>query len=553
MPAQPPTEAYCVDIEHCVPTFVAVFIGPADPVTGDRTILWAPGPPSCSMVHTCYPASSGTPAVPPTPPVPGSPGTPGTPGSPANYLAGWTGGARSVQSFVGNCYYTFAVPYTVTGVVTGLNTRDDNAGFLEIPRGFRIQNNTWAVIEHGQEKTNPKSRDFSGTTFGVMQAGSHTYYVVDGAVVYTGDKVGDGDVFADASLFMGGDSITDAAFSDVLDVTLLGVTGGNDGVLPANAGSFNRDWSKEGVLSNIVGFAVGGGANPGDAFQAIGYLSQLYTENWVDSFLPGLVGSFALSNVPVVSVGILTGLVNFNEREVALLPRLIGYAEGNYKMPEYGINDVVLPSVVGFAYATGGNAGGHAGKLSKLVGFATDQGAAFSEGVLTGAHDGFIIAEFNSNPGVLRNLVSNFNSGGDGDHAPRPTGTFQQLWSMEATLAISRRMTGTFTWEPVVHVNFNPVRRIAGTMRGAETARSYVAVQRRVSGSMAGAWGVSVSPEVVRPVRGHMHGQWGASCAVVRHISLSGVFVSGETMAVKAKLKRKAVVADDEIVVYSPA
>lgn len=552
-PATPPSPPYCIDVVERQPIFGGTAFGPPDPVTGERIIVWSIIGYRDVVTHKCFPGSPGSPGTPATPPIPGTPRTPGTPGSPANYLLGWTGGASTGHLITGNCAFTFSASYAVTDIVAGLNTNDTSTSYLEIGRGFRLIGGTYAVIEFGQERTTRLARTSGFDVFVVAQAGPQTVYIVNDVIVYRSTKLSDSPVCGDVSIFAGGEGISGVTFSATVPVALLGSAATNYGVLPSNAGAGNYDFAREGVLSELAGFA----ADSGDAYQSEGYLAGVSTENWVDSILTGLAGSFSLSDIPVRNDGVLYGPANFNEREIALLPSLQGYAEGNYAMPLYGLNAGILyPSLQGSANAQGGTVGGSNAKLPRLVGFATNRTDAFQYlSDLSVWHDGFILADHVTNLGALRNIVGVASDVAPGDLAghPRPEGNFTQHWSMTDAVYLVRNMASDFAAHSGMSIDVSVGKTTSGTMASQWTMRVPVQVTKSLPAAFVQVPSMMVAASVVRPVSARFRGNWGASCEVVRYVRPSVAFRWNPTMRVNDRIRRKPVVAEHEITVHSPA
>lgn len=155
------------------------------------------------------PATAGTPAVPPTPGVPTTPAT-----TAKDFNIGWNSGARSVAASASDCAYTFSVDPSAVGIVTGLNDADNNTGYGEIDFGLYLGLGRAQVYEGGLSRS--AAVDFGvGDTFTIQRQGHVVTYAHNGTVFYTSSTPSTGTVFADTSMYMGGDTITAASFGEL--------------------------------------------------------------------------------------------------------------------------------------------------------------------------------------------------------------------------------------------------------------------------------------------------------------------------------------------------
>jgi hypothetical protein len=160
--------------------------------------------PPTRTVTTLHPA---VPAVAPTP------GTPGTVAQTTHdFNIGWNSGAVSKQVLSGDCDFTLSVAPSSVGIVAGLNSGNEGTSYREIDHGLYFSRGGAIVYEAGSAKT--AAFAFTATdNFTVRRSGSVVTYLKNADVLYTSAKPSVGPVFADASLYMGGDTISAAAFT----------------------------------------------------------------------------------------------------------------------------------------------------------------------------------------------------------------------------------------------------------------------------------------------------------------------------------------------------
>lgn len=125
---------------------------------------------------------------------------------------GWNAGARTIQGFVDDGAFVFAVGQA-TGIVAGLNSVDRTADYREIKNGFFIESRSYRIIEQGELKTSSRNY-FSGSKFKVERVNNVIRYYVDDVWIYTSTQNSGGLVFGDCSLYAYLDSIVDAEILD---------------------------------------------------------------------------------------------------------------------------------------------------------------------------------------------------------------------------------------------------------------------------------------------------------------------------------------------------
>lgn len=127
---------------------------------------------------------------------------------------GWDAGARSVALLEGDGAYSFSVG-PATGIVCGLNSADNDAGYHELDHSFWIEAGTYRIQEGDLAKTVSLTYANSEAIFKIERIGTVVRYYVDAVLVYTSDTSSIGTVFLDCSLY----SYLDAIYLGDLDTT----------------------------------------------------------------------------------------------------------------------------------------------------------------------------------------------------------------------------------------------------------------------------------------------------------------------------------------------
>lgn len=151
----------------------------------------------------------------------GSPAIPPTVGIPAtgeqnfsDFNIGWNTGAISRVALGGDFILSFAVSASAVGVVVGLNDSNAGVSYQEIKFGLYFTHGRAIVIEGGVEKG--YSFAFTSTdSFSVKRVGPVVTYFVNNAVFYTSTASSVGTMFADSSIYAGGDAILSASFTSI--------------------------------------------------------------------------------------------------------------------------------------------------------------------------------------------------------------------------------------------------------------------------------------------------------------------------------------------------
>lgn len=302
-----------------------------------------------------------TPAVPAVPPTPGVPGTPGT--MARDFNIGWNAGARSIASAGADCAYTFSAYPSTVGIVTGLNDADQDTGYGEIDFALYLAHGKAQVYENGVAKDDAVSLDGSDT-FTIQRKGRTVTYAKNGGVFYTSAKTSTGKVFADASLYMGGDTITAASFGP------LDPVGNSAGKLRPLTGHGGRSMTgADGALQPLK--AAGYGRPP------VGYVPPVDGEPQPDDGGDGYVSP------SVYSAGTLEPLtggsgVAYAGSEASLAP-LSAHASGGTLAPEYAIGAGALCYVNGASTSLTGGIASSAGVLQPPWALSADHLYAIGE------------------------------------------------------------------------------------------------------------------------------------------------------------------------------
>jgi len=314
-------------------------------------------------------AQPGTPAVPARPIIgaglgfPGTPGTPGTPGSPPNYEPGWNAGAQSAAPLQTPGVYSFTMLKNVVGVYTGLTSAPDPTNQNAIEFGFLFGNGVFYVAERRGDNIvviDGPHTYADNAAFSIVLKGNVVRYTGPSSYAYTSTRLADPSAayYAQASLFFGGDSVDDAAFS--FDPTLF-----------ASSGSITQ------LLSPLVG----GGSDSDGIF---GTLSPLIVDDaGVDSTLSTLTPSFDSVADPVVS-----GIEGY------LWPPLAAFAIGaGGQNGDAGMNGILSPPST-FAQQTAngifsGKLRGLATQSAEAINFIVGTLNDLIPGVANGADQGF--------------------------------------------------------------------------------------------------------------------------------------------------------------------
>lgn len=306
-----PHPAYCIDITSTSEVTIEgqwVFI--EDSLGNIVGSFYFPGHTETRTTTetTCYGASAGS---------PGSPGTPATPRIPADFQEGWNAGAESVGVLEEDVdgYYTFTVPRTSVGVVTGFNTAQEGQGFEEINHAFYVFTGRYQVMEHGTPKTDTEFYSSDDDVFTIRRmSGRFRYYVNDELIYVSEAEPLTERIFVDASLYMGGDEITGAELTE---------GGANDGEV-------------EGIIGPITGWGSTDGGP--DVHGLLGQLDgdfEVANSGGVTGIIGPVKGAARDSTAGCITEG--------------LLGDILGDASGDSLEPDHAEVDGLLQSLQGFS------------------------------------------------------------------------------------------------------------------------------------------------------------------------------------------------------------
>lgn len=324
-PGTPPTPGHYISVGTGGTGFTWVFVDTGyNPVSGARTGYYVRVGTSPTYTRVYVPPSPGTPAI---PPVPGTAAQ-----TRRDFNLGWNAGAVSIAVVDGDVNYSVSIDPSVVGVVTGLNNNNEGNGYREIDFGYYFSQGKAFVYENGVAKTSAIAVT-SSDVFSVIRTATDITYEKNASLVYTSAGASTGPVFADASLYSGGDAIKTASLTSSSSVTPVDVGGGGYGVMRALVGSAsNKPYSGSlGELSPLGAEASSGELVPTYAL-ASGTLQPVLSAAYM--LTGGLLDSSA-------SLSALVGLAsNFPYNEArASLEALDGFS-------------IVIPEPQGTAFLT---------------------------------------------------------------------------------------------------------------------------------------------------------------------------------------------------------
>src|SRR5580765_5673827 len=411
-PGVPPTSAhpaYCIDESTYYPQTYGYITG-FDKDGNFFMIPYSTGPKTVTEQH-CYPATAGTPGV-PGPWVPGVPGIPAIPPTPADYQIGWNASARSIGSLTGDGQYKFSVPADSVGVVTGLNDVDNGSNYIEIDYAIYCATGQFQILE-GVVPVGITGNYSVADVFAIARVSTQVRYFKNSTLLYTSlVPCTSSNMFADSSLYFGGDKILNASLATTVDTGFAATTGSLAGTLTGYRGYFVD--SVVGNGGNVfpgVPPPIGSGGNPvvtgtgdwegrsGDDLRMMvcdfhqdasldgyfgGTLSGMFcflADNDVDEVrgvLPGLTGVWAGDGGIYALLGILPSM----EGELVTsdvpgslegrLGGLSGYVESGLLIPSYAAAAIAFDTMVSFMAALAGMSAQLTGVLGGLRGFASN-------------------------------------------------------------------------------------------------------------------------------------------------------------------------------------
>jgi hypothetical protein len=150
------------------------------------------------------------------PPVPYRPGVPGTPSTPSSVIqdarAGWNAGAISRSVLGGNCELDLKISPSVVGIVCGVGSTKTSSHYREIDYAIYFTRGSAKVYEGGVAKTTSIVPFTATDKFTIRRIGKVVTYSINGKEFYKSTKPSSGTVFANASMYLAGDTILDTAF-----------------------------------------------------------------------------------------------------------------------------------------------------------------------------------------------------------------------------------------------------------------------------------------------------------------------------------------------------
>jgi len=239
------------------------------------------------------------------------------------------------------------------GVITGFNDNNEGIGYFEIDYGMYLRSGQGSVMEDGNE--------IAGTSFGygesdvlaVVRIGSQVRYYKGTTLLYTSLVPSYGSLYADCSMYMGGDQILNAALTSVVEGAKYGnQTGNGDGTLPRMFGmATDNIVANQGQGRNINPIRVTGAAQQlivgqGDAYIKVGSLGN------------------ALKPGEGIGRGYITPIT--------------AYAESGLLEPKYAVIDMPFAPISGWAKGDSGQVGSQtSGKIIvRSSGWETNGGGA---------------------------------------------------------------------------------------------------------------------------------------------------------------------------------
>ena len=248
---------------------------------------------SVGVLTVNIPARGGTPPVvtyktilvPAVAAVAPTPGIPPTRASVvSNFNLGWNTGAVSRLALNGNLQYAFTASAAAIGIVTGLNDINTGVNYREIDYGLYLSRGSAVVYESGVQKG--FSVPFtSADTFKITRRSGVVTYTLNDAPIYTSQRPSSGTMFADSSMYSGGDAITSASLSPMAETA-----GGRSALQPV--ASFGSDAAKSFGRSFFPALTSNAGA-----------YGRAFTPNVINNPSPTLSGETTPGSTVIVIIG----------------------------------------------------------------------------------------------------------------------------------------------------------------------------------------------------------------------------------------------------------
>lgn len=498
IPSTPPHDAY--DEIVWTPETICfgggsepVYGAPPDPPGGSPIIILPGNPGACytrlvpENVHHPFDA--------------GNPGQSAAGPQAANNFPGWNASARSQYELVASGQYTFKVPLDVQGVVTGLTHSAGGLGYADIEYALYCTGGAVTVVERGAPVVATRTAYSDGSVLGIVRLGKRVKYFIDDVLLYTSlVDCTPGNMFVEASLYYGRDSIVHATLVDDVDPALAGMTEELHGILPGIGGflSLTGGADMHGVLQDISGEF--------DGFS-----------NTLLGILPGIRSSMAGGGLD----GVLEGT----------LGNVVGTFDANQLIPTVGDLFGVLPGISGLTLGLVGTVGGVTGVLPGIQGYLTNVGYAVWQG-----HLGGIVGLWGT-----------------------PTWILPQQFKMHVTMTCGLLVQRTivppdgsdamFTVRPTMTCGLLLTRQLRATMSNAVTMTCGLQVTRQLRAAMTMLVTMDAVPLVQRVLQAEADVEWTMAAGLDVTRVLRATMPVRTTMTCRLHVQREITVEKSEIVV----
>ena len=285
----------------------------------------------------------------------------------------WGGGARSIESLLGDGWYGFEIRAAVSGVVVGLNDNDTGPSRLDIRHGFYVSSGQWRVYEAGQWIPGVGGAFGGEETFRILRFQGNIYYLVGDTptwypgvpfelpaeVVHVSSSAFSGSVFLDSSLRDPDDDILNARLNEIPDYAY-----GEVAFLPLEVLAAEEDFAfahlsfeplevtaeAEALFGARLSFEpLGVVASEGDyAFGEVAFAPMTVTGAEYDDQFEVVIGQAVFSPLRVIAAGdsfpepvaelafepmeVQAAEDDYAEGRVSLMP-LVAFAEGQSSSP----------------------------------------------------------------------------------------------------------------------------------------------------------------------------------------------------------------------------
>ena len=292
-----------------------------------------------------------------------------------DFNLGWNSGARSIDSFEGDCRIKFKAFSSSVGVVAGLSGSNPDAGYASIQYAWYMSNGVARIIEGGITKKYVGAFLYSDN-FTVERIRGGVRYLHNDVPVYTSLTPSTGVLFMDVSMYAGDDSIYDPTFlmcgsSETSLEPLASAGQGTAYAMGSGAyASMEALTSVGGISATMVGQGAHALLRPMTA-SARGR-QTLHRAVSLVSMRPMTVRSYpaARSNAQMLPVIGLGSNKRYGGASVALEP-ITTFANAGMLTPSYAISHAAMLYVTGGATGLTGTIGGSDGVMATLDGLAS--------------------------------------------------------------------------------------------------------------------------------------------------------------------------------------